>query len=424
MTKAPQAPGGVQMADSTTVVVGSTAAEAGTEPEPLQTPPEARPEEPTGRSEAFDACVEEIRRRYVSNSFDVFLSLEDRIRRRLGLAPISPAAMALSGLTGVGIRLAVVFLATALVGQWTGIPWGRWAVIIIFFGLMEAGGPLMSPPPDLPLGPRLRRIVEDWTALLPTIVRESDLRELADFTRRWIRLPVAAAVGVPVATLTLLACWLFAPTAMSDIPAGSIVLLAWLLYDFGVATVYWGNLFNWAFMAREARYDHDLFWPSPADSPEVHKAMRKTTNQGFAAGLWITIYLVLTLVLVSWDSPLVLPLAVGFVVIGYLSTIGLAFSNRASVRKIIERSRHQRLALFRSRIDAFEPRMVDLSHEESEHLRDLLFLHDKIRDAPTSPTTALTLMRTAAALILPTIMFAVTVFGEVSAERLLDALLP
>jgi hypothetical protein len=33
-------------------------------------------------------------------------------------------------------------------------------------------------------------------------------------------------------------------------------------------------------------------------------------------------------------------------------------------------------------------------------------------------------MRTAAALILPTIMFVVTVFGEVSAERFLDAILP
>ena len=132
----------------------------------------------------------------------------------------------------------------------------------------------------------------------------------------------------------------------------------------------------------------------------------------------------MTVVLVGWDSPLVLPLAVGFVVIGYVATIGAALGWRASVRKVIERGRSQRLALFRSRIDAFAPRMVDLSHEESEHLRDLLFLHDKIRDAPTSPTTARTLMRTGAALIVPTIIFAITVFGEVSAERLLDAILP
>ena len=102
----------------------------------------------------------------------------------------------------------------------------------------------------------------------------------------------------------------------------------------------------------------------------------------------------------------------------------LAFSNRASVRRIVERSRQQRLALFRSRIDAYETRMVDLSSEESQQLRDLLFLHDKIRDAATSPTTARTAVRTAAGLLIPTIAFIITVFGEVSAERLLDTILP
>ena len=83
-----------------------------------------------------------------------------------------------------------------------------------------------------------------------------------------------------------------------------------------------------------------------------------------------------------------------------------------------------RLAVFRSRIDAFAPRMVDLSPEESQQLRDLLFLHDKIRDAATSPATARTAVRTAAGLLIPTIAFIITVFGEVSAERILDAILP
>lgn len=414
------------MADSESDVLGSTAAEAGTTPEPGPSRPpfEPRPEEPPERTEAFDACVEDVRRWFGSNTADFFLRLADLIRRRLGVAPMSPGATMLAGLTGSGIRLLVALLAAVLFGQWAGIPWGRWAVIIAFYGVIETGWRIMSPPLDVSPLPRIRRIVEDWTALLPTIVRESDLRELADYTRRWYRLPRTVAAGVAVAGIMLLTCALFTPAALQELPAGSIVLLAWLLYDFGTTPIYWGNLFNWAFMAREARYDHHLFWPNPADSPEVHKVMRKTTSQGFAAGWWITIFLVMTVVLVSWDSPLVLPLAVGFVVIGYLSTIGLAFSNRASVRKIIERSRHQRLAVLRQRIEALEPRFADLSRQESERLRDLLFLHDKIRDAPTTPTNARTLMRTAAALILPTILFVVTVFGEVSAERILDAILP
>jgi hypothetical protein len=407
-------------------VLASTAAEADRTPEsgPSRTPFEPRPEEPPGRSVAFDACVDDIRRWYGSSGGDFIPRLADLIRRRLGVTPPSSGAAMLAALTGLGIRLSVALLATVLFGQWTEIPWGRWAAILAFYALYEGSAPLTSPTTDALSPPRIKRILEDWTALVPTIARESDLREMADFTRRWQRQPRTLAVGVAVVAIMLLACELFAPAALQELPAGTIVLLAWLLFDFGTTPVYWGNFFNGAFMAREARYDHDLFWMSPADSPEVHKVMRKTTFQGFAAGLWITIFLVLAVVLVSWDSPMVLPLAAGFVVIGYLSTIGLALSNRASVRKIIERSRQERLAVLRHRIDAFKPRMADLSPQESEHLRDLLFLHDKIRDAPTTPTHARTLVRTAAALILPTIMFVVTVFGEVSAERFLDAILP
>ena len=152
--------------------------------------------------------------------------------------------------------------------------------------------------------------MEDWTALLPTIVRESDLQELAAFTRRWYRLPGRWGWVVAVAATMLSACWLVTPTAMSELPAGSIVLLALLLYDFG-AFIPVGNLFDWAFMAREARYDHHLFWPSPADSPEVQKSDAEDDPRGFATGVWITVYLVLTVVLVSWDSPLVLPAGSG-----------------------------------------------------------------------------------------------------------------
>jgi hypothetical protein len=379
---------------------------------------------PAERDEAFDAIVEEIRRQYLASSLDVVSVLGDRLRRSLGLAPTSMGHLTLTGLIGICIRLIVVLLVTAIAGRWTGIPWGRWTVVVVLFGLMDAGTPLMAPHPDAPLGSRIRRIIEDWTPLVPTIVRESDLRDLARFTRRWIRMPVGTGLGMVVATLMLGASWLVAPTGMSELPAGTIVLLAWLLYEFGVNVVFWGNLVNWAFIARESRYDHHLFWPSPADSPEVRKALSKTTSQGSAAGLWITFYLVLSVFLVSWDSPVVLPLAVGFVVFGYLAAIGQAVSSRASVRKIVERIRRQRLQGIERRIDTFGPQYTDLSPEQSAQLRDLLFLHDRIRDAPASPAAKHAIARTVAGLLPPTIAFVITVFGEVSAERLLDAILP
>jgi hypothetical protein len=381
--------------------------------------PEPRPEEPTGRSEAFDAGVEEIRRLYGSSDAYLFGQLEDVIRRRLGLASRSWKNAALGGLMSVGIRLGLALLVTALFGQWTDVPWGRWAVILVFFGLFDGTLPWRFPPLDEPLTPRLRGYVEIMTPLIPTIARESDLQDLADFIRRWNRLSVSAAAGLLVTTLMLGAGWLFTPTAISELPVGSIVLLAFLLFDFGAGAL--GGLLEWAFAARQARYDHHLFWPSPADSPEVRAAMHALSLQGTA--YWITGVLMLVLVLVSWDSPLVLPLSVGFIGLGYLVVIGSALGSRSSVRKTVERARHQQLDELRERIAPFESR-YDLSRRESEQLRELLFLHDRIRDAPASPSATHTVLRAAAGLILPTIVFVITVLGEVTAERLIDAILP
>jgi len=405
-------------------VSGGGAVDAGAPGGPDQSSPNAAQlEDQSQRSDEFDVLVEDVRR-WFGWDCGVLPYVEDQIRRRLGLAPLSAAAVVLAGLIGVGIRLALALLATAVAGAWAAIPWGRWAVVLAFFVAFDAGRPFVGPPVDVPSGPRVRRIVEDWTPLVPAIVRESDLRDLARFFRRWHRPLVGAALGVVVATSMLAAAWWLAPVAMGDLPVGTIVLLAWLLFDFGATVIYQGVLVSWAFMAREARYDHRLFWPSPADSPEVQNAMRRTTTQGSAAGLWVTVYLVMTVVLVSWDSPLVVPLGAGFILIGYLATFGAALSGRGSVQRIVQRVRDQRLGGLRERIDSFGPRYTDLSPQESRQLGDLLFLHDKIRDAPATPTTTRTVMHTAVALIIPTILFLVTVFGEVYAERFLDTILP
>jgi hypothetical protein len=377
---------------------------------------------PTPSDNEFDTLVEEIQRRRFWDSATLPY-LEDRIRRRLGLAPSSAAAVVLAVLVGLGTRLVVVLLATAVVGEWAGLPWGRWAVILAATVVYDALRPFAGPPVDV-AAPTVFGPVEDWTPLLPTIVQESDLRDLAGFLRRLNRPRVSALAGVATATFMLTLGWLLAPDALAALPAGSIVLLALLMIDFGSTVIYWSILVGAAFIARVVRYDHRLFWPSPADSPAIHKAMRKVTGEAFATGIWITIYLLLTVVVVTWDSPLVVPLGGGFILLGYLATLGAALSGRAGIQKIVQRAREQRLRGLQERIDDFGPTYADLSPEESQQLRDLLFLHDKIRDAPATPTTARTVMHTAVTLIIPTILFLATVFGEVYAERFLDAILP
>lgn len=423
MATTPQIPGEAQTTDSTSEVWGSTTADARTTPESGPSPPtpEARSEEPVVRSAAFDATVEEIRRRLGSNTYNPLAHLEDLGRRRLGLAPKSFTTCMLAWLLGIGTRLALALLATAIAGQSFAIPWGRWVVILLFYGLFDASVVISTTLPDAPAGPRAKQGMESWTALLPTIERESDLQDLATFTRRWVRTPVASTVGVVVASVVLVACWLLAPTGLSELPAGSIVLLILLLIDFGASTV---NPFNSAVLTREARYDHRLFWPSPVDSPAVQRAIRTTTVFGFVTGFWVTIYLVLAVVLVSWGSLLVLPLSVAFIVIGYLFAFASAASLRSAVQRIVQRSRNRRLERLRRRIEAFEPRFDDLSAEESEQAQRLIDRHNMIRDAPITPSTSRTLVRSAAGLIVPTIVFVITLFGEVSAERFLDAILP
>ena len=119
-----------------------------------------------------------------------------------------------------------------------------------------------------------------------------------------------------------------------------------------------------------------------------------------------------------------LSLGAGFIVIGYLALFGAALSNRSSVQRIVQRVREQRLGGLRERIDEFGPNYTGLSLHESEQLRDLLFLYDQIRDAPTTPTTTRTVIATAVGLIIPTILFLATVLSEVYAERFLDSVLP
>jgi hypothetical protein len=380
------------------------------------------PEESTRQNEAIQAGVEEIRRRYGSDVTSVSLRLEDRIGRRLGLAPLSAGAAVFAGLTGVVIRLAAALLVTGLAGQWAGIPWGRWALILACFGLYDAQQPHTTPPLDVEPKPENRRILAGWTALLPTIARESDVADLAAFTRRWLRLAPAAATGVAVAAVMLLGCWRVAPTALSELHPGSVVLMAFLLYDFGAVLVY-GELFWWALIRRESEYDHQLFWASPGDSPEVRTARQKMPGQSLLFGGAVTLLFVLVLVLTSWDSPLVLPLGVGFLVIGYLTMIGVALGDRAAIRRIIERSRDQQLDRVQQQIEPYRSRYTHLTPQETEQLRGLLDLHKEIRDAPSTATTH-TLWRTLAGLLLPTLVFALTVLAEVSAERLLDAILP
>lgn len=367
-----------------------------------------------------EASVAEIRARLSSNACFLGVRLESIVGRRLGLAPLSTRAIALAGLLGTIVRLAVPFIVTALVGEWAGAPWWSWVLIAVWLGLGDVLTASRHPPQGTPA--KTTVLLQEMTALVPTIKREEDLQQLAAFTRRWYRLRVSAPVAAAVAAIMLLACLVVAPEGFRELPAGSIAMLAILLYDFG-ETTFW-NLFSWPFIVRKARYDHHLFWASPVDSSPVQQEIRVWATMQSVLGISVTLFLVLTVVLVTWDSPLVLPLAAGFIVMGYMTTFGTMAGLRGSVRRIVTRIRDRNLAALQRRIDAYGPRVSDLSAEEAEQVQHLISLHHTIRDSPITPRSRRTFLHAASALVIPTILFFLTVFSEVYAERILDTVLP
>ena len=376
------------------------------------------------RGPAFDAAVNEIRNRFGSNAGFLFPRLEDQIRRRLRVPPMTVRSAVLAGITAICLRLGLALLATAIAGEWAGIPWGRWLPIVLFLALSDTLIGIQHTPPDVPRRPAANRAMGDWTALLSTMEQTSDVEQLADHTRRWFRLAPSASFGAVFAATLLTASALVSPTAFGDLPTGSIVLLALLFYELGETIVYSGSLVDIRFISRQARYDHELFWPSPADSPEVQRAMRPLVTAPIFYGLVVTLGLVLAASLVSWSSPMAVTLAVSLGAACYLVTIYTALRHRSIIKKIVQRARDRHLGRLQNEINLFRSRYTQLSQEESERLRGLIDLHHTIRDAPASPTTTYALSRAAAGLIVPTIMFVITVLGEVSAERFLDAVLP
>lgn len=373
------------------------------------------------RSEHFTAAINQIGRLYFSDVVFVFRRPENWVRRRLGLAYDTIGASVVMGLASIILRASLALLATALAADWAQVNWAGWAIVLAFFAFIDGVMRMASPPPDEPLGSSFQKMLDDVMGLLRTVSREADIDDLAAFARRWIRLSTGVTVGAVVTITTLGTAWFIMPDAFGQVAAGTIVLVAMTLLEFGSVTV---TPVDWALITRESRYDHDLFWASPADSPEVSAAMSTNTGFGFLTGLWMTFYMILTIMLVGWRSPLVLPIAAGFTVFGYITVILTTFGIRGSIERIVERARERQLAPLRRRIADLEPRSADLSAADAEQLRNLLEVYSAIRDAPGARSATHTLLHTAAGLLVPTIMFLISVSGEVYAERILDTILP
>ena len=92
----------------------------------------------TAAARELGTGADEIRRLYGSNLPFLFPRLEDRLRRWLRVPPQTVRAATVAGAAGVTARLMSAMVATAFAGVWSDVPWGRWAVILVWYAVFDA----------------------------------------------------------------------------------------------------------------------------------------------------------------------------------------------------------------------------------------------------------------------------------------------
>jgi hypothetical protein len=368
-----------------------------------------------GRLGAPADGLPEIERRLLAADSFVLGRVAVGVTGRLHLNPRQGWGVVVVVLLGAGIRLGLPVTAALAFGQLAESPVTRWALIAVILGALDAVGMYRHREAN----PAVRY----FSALLGTIGRHEDVADLVAFTRRWYRLPYAAGFALVVALLVLLASALTSPAGLADLPVGSLLLLTMLAYEVGEIAFFTVG-FMTPFLAREARYAHDLFWLNPVQSTPIrHELHAWAAGVGFV-GIGVTVYVVLAVVLVSPGSPLMLPVVAAFTVVGYVGTAIALVSLRRSIATIAGRIRDESIEVLERQIAAYRGRLDSLGPHESEELERLTGLYETVLAAPTSPRLSETLGHAARAMLAPTRTFLIAVSSEVYAERLFERLLP
>ena len=372
------------------------------------------PTEPTPRSAEFEADLAHLRQATIAWMWSglVYELVRLILHRRIYHVVTTAQRLAL-GLVVIFLRLLVPIVATALTTSWAGAPVWTWIGIVVFAATFDVFGTHVGSEASL----------ERAVALPAVIDRDSDLRELLDFTRRWWRLRIVVPGAVVIALVVLGSTALLAPDEFRALHPGSLALLAYFLYDYGESASM--RIIYYTLYVRESRYLHRLSWFDPFHSPPVQTLLSLWRQTAMGGGVGATTTFIIAVILIGPGSLTVLlaPVAGLALVSLVLDTISV-LSVRRSVQRIVRHTRDATLDRLRHRIDGFEPRLEDLTPQESEQLRDLIATYAAVREAPTGPSGAETFGHAVTALAIPALALFLAVMAEVYAERLLDQLLP
>jgi hypothetical protein len=147
--------------------------------------------------------------------------------------------------------------------------------------------------------------------------------------------------------------------------------------------------------------------------------MRGSTQLGFIVSLVATLFIVGFVVLLDNRPILVSQVALLGLGLAYVSTLAGLLLPRMAIKSIVQRQKERELAPLQDRINELLVDVRQLGEEQHKELNRLKETHDAILESSEEVLPLRAIGRLAGALILPTMTFLATRFGEAFLQGLL-----
>ncbi len=154
---------------------------------------------------------------------------------------------------------------------------------------------------------------------------------------------------------------------------------------------------SWA-ISELKNYQYDLFELDPCSTaiiPELAAQLQTTISI-------MTLMVASASIIFASTHVLPFPSVAGMVVLMWLSTIALYFTNRYILKSIIVRAKWEKLGRIQDQIREMENKEKIPSKETLDHITQLKEYHDKIKEAPDSPWNFIRFIGTLNTLFWPT----------------------
>lgn len=264
----------------------------------------------------------------------------------------------------------------------------------------------------------LVRAIDNFLCLQRAIREPAGLLRLIAWDERWFRRAVAVPVALVFAVALLYSLYAIdVQSGERPLAWGTLCVAFFLLYGVGE------TILSVMLLALESRVlrdcDYELYGPSPLDTVAVRRAIRGSSQLGFLVSLIATTFIVGFVALLEDRHTVVMQLGLFLVGLAYLATLAGVLLPRISINAVALRDKERRLLPLQHELSALAARMGDLTEAQYARYRRLKEVHDTIRDANEEVLPLRALGRLVGALVIPTLTFIASRFGETILQTLL-----